>query len=318
MDTERLKQIQSEWLKLTEQASRLSQAGAQLAELERQRNERQQRVTETGAIYRREQDDVDRLEKGGLRAFFLELTGNMEERLTKERREAMAAKCQYDQAVSDLEYLDGRIRELRGQQETLKHVRQRLEQLSGEKAELLKQMGGQIGEQLMELDKRQAELEHQLREVREALFAGRRAETAIEQVVNSLDSAESWGMWDMLGGGMISTAIKHGHMDDAQDGLREVQQALSDFRTELADVGNIQIPDLSIGSFATFADYFFDGIFVDWYVQSNIHDAQRGVSEVQGKVQAAVRTLAAAENSLDLELEGVKARRSGLVDSFRP
>ena len=318
MDTERLKQIQSEWVKLTEQASRLSQAGAQLAELERQRDERQQRVTETGAIYRREQDDVDRLEKGGLRAFFIELTGNMEERLTKERREAMAAKCQYDQAVSDLEYLDGRIRELRDQLETLKQVRQRLEQLSREKEALLRQMGGQIGEQLMELDKRQAELEHQLREVREALFAGRRAETAIEQVVNSLDSAESWGMWDMLGGGMISTAIKHGHMDDAQDGLRVVQRALSDFRTELADVGNIQIPDISIGSFATFADYFFDGLFVDWYVQSNIHDAQRGVAEVQGKVQAAVHTLAAAENSLDLELEGVKARRSGLVDSFRP
>ena len=318
MDTERLKQIQSEWVKLTEQASRLSRASAQLTELERQRNERQQRVTETGAIYRREQDDVDRLEKGGLRAFFIELTGNMEERLTKERREAMAAKCQYDQAVSDLEYLDGRIRELRDQLETLKQVRQRLEQLSKEKEALLRQMGGQIGEQLMELDKRQAELEHQLREVREALFAGRRAETAIEQVLNSLDSAEGWGMWDMLGGGMISTAIKHGHMDDAQDGLRVVQRALSDFRTELADVGNIQIPDLSIGSFATFADYFFDGIFVDWYVQSNIHDAQRGVAEVQGKVQAAVHTLASAENSLDLELEGVKARRSGLVDSFRP
>lgn len=318
MDTERLKQIQSEWVKLTEQASRLSRASAQLTELERQRNERQQRVTETGAIYRREQDDVDRLEKGGLRAFFIELTGNMEERLTKERREAMAAKCQYDQAVSDLEYLDGRIRELRDQLETLKQVRQRLEQLSKEKEALLRQMGGQIGEQLMELDKRQAELEHQLREVREALFAGRRAETAIEQVVNSLDSAEGWGMWDMLGGGMISTAIKHGHMDDAQDGLRVVQRALSDFRTELADVGNIQIPDLSIGSFATFADYFFDGIFVDWYVQSNIHDAQRGVAEVQGKVQAAVHTLASAENSLDLELEEVKARRSGLVDSFRP
>ena len=313
----RLEKINRTWTELTEQASRLSRAGAQLAELERQRNERQQRVAETGAIYRKEQDDVDKLEQGGLRAFFIGLTGNMEERLTKERREAMAAKYQYDQAMSDLEYLDGKIRELRGQQEELKQVQQRLEALSQAKAKLLKELGGETGEQLLEMDRRQAELEHQLREVREALFAGRRAETAIEQVVNSLDSAEGWGMWDMLGGGLLSTAIKHGHMDDAQDGLREVQRALSDFRTELADVGNIQIPDISIGSFATFADYFFDGIFVDWYVQSNIHDAQRGVSEVQGKVQAAVHTLEAAEDSLDLELEGLKARRSALLDSVQ-
>lgn len=101
------------------------------------------------------------------------------------------------------------------------------------------------------------------------------------------------------------------------DGLRQVQRALSDFRTELADVGDIQIPDISIGSFATFADYFFDGIFVDWYVQSNIHDAQNGVSEVHMKVTNALYILEQAENNLDLELEGLKARRSALLDSVQ-
>ena len=313
----RLEKLNETWKELTEQASRLSRPAAQLKELECQYAERQQRVEETGAIYRKEQDDVDKLEQGGLRAFFIGLTGNMEERLSKERREAMAAKCQYDQAMSDLEYLDGKIRELRGQQEELKQVQQRLEALSQAKAKLLKELGGETGEQLMEMDRRQAELEHQLREVREALFAGRRAETCLSQVLDSLDSAEGWGMWDMFGGGMISTMMKHERIDDAQDGLRQVQRALSDFRTELADVGNIQIPDISIGSFATFADYFFDGIFVDWYVQSNIHDAQNGVSEVHMKVTNALYILEQAENNLDLELEGLKARRSALLDSVQ-
>lgn len=315
---ERLKRLNQEWKDLTAQASRLSQVSAQLEDVERQRAERQRRVDETGRSYRREQDDVDKLEKGGIRTFLLSLTGDKEERLTKERREAMAAKCQYDQAVSDLEYLDGKILELRRQKENLEHVRQQLEKLNEVKAELLKQMGGQIGEQLMELDRRQSELEHQLREVREAISAGRRAETCISQVLNSLDSAENWGVWDMLGGGVISTAIKHGHIDDAQDGLRQAQRALSDFQTELVDVGDIQVPNVEIGSFATFADYFFDGLFVDWYVQSGIHEAQNGVSEVHGKVLAALHTLEEAERNLDLELEGVKARRSSLVDSVQP
>ena len=117
----RLEKLNETWKELTEQASRLSRAAAQLKELESQYAEREGRVAETGAIYRKEQDDVDKLEQGGLRAFFIGLTGNMEERLSKERREAMAAKCQYDQAVSDLEYLDGRIRELRDQLDTLRH-----------------------------------------------------------------------------------------------------------------------------------------------------------------------------------------------------
>ena len=311
---QRLEHINKTWKELTDQASRLSQAEAQQRELERQYAERQARVAETGAIYRKEQDDVDKLEKGGLRSFLLHLTGDKEERLSKERREAMAAKCQYDQALSDLEYLDNRLRELRGQRETLKQVRQRLDQLSREKAELLKELGGETGEQLMALDRQQAELEHQLREVREALSAGKRAETGLSQVLDSLDSARDWGVWDMVGGGLLSTAMKHERLDDAQDGLRQVQRALSDFRTELADVGNIQVPDVEIGSFATFADYFFDSIFVDWYVQSNIQDAQDGVSEVHCKVLSALHVLEQEERRLQGELAVVENQRDRLLE----
>ena len=311
---QRLENINRTWKELTDQASQLSRASAQLKELEGQYAERKARVEETGAIYRKEQDDVDKLEQGGLRAFFASLAGDKEERLSKERREALAAKCQYDQAMSDLEYLENKIRELRRQQEELKQVRQKLDTLSQIKAKLLKELGGETGEQLMELDQQQAELEHQLREVREALSAGKRAETALSQVLDSLDSARDWGVWDMVGGGMISTMMKHERIGDVRDGLRQVQRALSDFRTELADVGNIQVPDVEIGSFATFADYFFDNIFVDWYVQSNIHDAQNGVSEVHMKVLSALHTLEQAELNLDVELEGLKVRRSALLD----
>ena len=147
----RLEKINRTWVELTEQASRLSRAAAQLQELQRQHAERQRRVEETAARYRKEQDDVDKLEQGGLRAFFIGLAGDKEERLTKERREALAAKCQYDQALSDLEYLDGKIRELRGRQEELKQIQQRLEALSQAKAKLLKELGGEPGEQLMEI-----------------------------------------------------------------------------------------------------------------------------------------------------------------------
>lgn len=312
---QRLKQLNEELGRLTEQASQLRRNAARRAELERQHAERKARVAETGAVYRKEQDDVDKLEKGGLRALLLSLTGDKEERLSRERREALAAKCQYDQALEDLDYLEGRLRALRGEQEVLRGVQRRLEELSREKAELLKQLGGRTGEELMELDRRQAELESQLREVNEAVSAGEWANSCLEQVMGSLDSAEGWGVWDMLGGGLIATAVKHSHLDDAQDGLRQVQRALSDFRTELADVGDLRAPDIQIGSFATFADYFFDGLFADWYVQSGIHDAQGGVTEVRGKVLDVLRALGEARRALERELEQTEAARQRLLDS---
>ena len=309
----RLEQINQQWRELSAQAARLGQVTAQLEDLDRQRAERQARVEETAGIYRREQEDVDRLEAGGLRAFLLNLSGDREERLNRERREALAAKCQYDQAVSDLAYLDGRIRDLLAEKERLQDAQRQLEALTAEKAELLKALGGETGQALMDLDRRQAGLEHRLKEVDEALSAGERAEACLGEVLSSLGSARDWGVWDMVGGGLLSTAIKHGHMDDARSGLLRVQRALSDFRTELADVGNIQVPGLAVGEFATFADYIFDGLFVDLYVQSGIRKTQEGVSEVHVRVLAALSQLRQTRAELEGELAGVSACRADLL-----
>lgn len=311
----RLEQIDQQWRELAARAGRLGQVTAQLEELGRQRTERQARVEETARIYRREQEDVDRLEAGGLRALLLSLSGDKEERLSRERREALAAKYQYDQAVSDLEYLDGKARELLAEKDRLQEAQRQLEALSGEKAQLLKALGGETGRALMDLDRRKADLERRLREVDEALSAGERAEVCLGEVLGSLDSARDWGVWDMVGGGLLSTAIKHGHMDDARSGLLRVQRALSDFRTELADVGDIQVPGLAVGEFATFADYVFDGFFVDLYVQSGIRKTQEGVSEVHVRVLGALRQLRQTRAELEGELEGVSARRAELLSA---
>ena len=240
---------------------------AQWKDLQDQRAERDRRVMETGRVFRKEQDDVDRLEKGGLRALLLSLTGDREVRLSKERREALAAKLQYDQAQRDLEDLDGRIGVLLREKDGLRIDRIRRDALLEEKGELLKALGGETGARLARLDQQLDELEHQRREVGEAISAGRTAESALSAVLNSLDSAEDWGTWDMLGGGLFTTMAKHGHNDDARAGIDHAQRALSRFRTELADVRDMELPQVQVGEFATFADYFFDGIFVDWYIQ---------------------------------------------------
>ena len=239
---ERLNEINRELKELNEALARQGRMEAQWKDLQDQRAERDRRVMETGRVFRKEQDDVDRLEKGGLRALLLSLTGDREVRLSKERREALAAKLQYDQAQRDLEDLDGRIGVLLREKDGLRIDRIRRDALLEEKGELLKALGGETGARLARLDQQLDELEHQRREVGEAISAGRTAESALSAVLNSLDSAEDWGTWDMLGGGLLTTMAKHGHLDDAQAGIGWAQQCLSRFRTELADVRDMELP----------------------------------------------------------------------------
>ena len=39
---------------------------------------------------------------------------------------------------------------------------------------------------------------------------------SLDSVLSSLESAEGWGTWDLLGGGLISDLAKHSHIDDAK------------------------------------------------------------------------------------------------------
>ncbi len=108
------------------------------------------------------------------------------------------------------------------------------------------------------------------REVREARDAGVRALNSLRRAQQLLQKARNWGYLDILGGGLISSMIKHSRISEAQDSIRQAQCDLDAFRRELAD---IRVPDLEIGGFLTFADFFFDGFLADFMVQSKIHEA---------------------------------------------
>ena len=312
---QRLYEIDQAIEALTAAQARRKQLDAQIEELHRQRGERQAKVDETAQSFRKEQDDVDKLEKGGVHAFLLTLIGHKEERLDKERREALAAKLQYDQARSDLEYLENKFNGLIRERDGLQDAPEQLEALWTEKAELVKAMGGQTGARLVELDRQLSGVTHQQKELNEAISAGQNVKRLLGYVQDDLDAARGFGTWDMLGGGLIVNMAKHDYLDSAQSSIRAAQRALCDFRTELADISDIQVPNIQIGPFATFADYFFDDIFSDWFVQSGIKKAQERVSEIRMKLTAALRDLEAASQDLNDQQASLKREREELLDS---
>lgn len=146
--------------------------------------------------------------------------------------------------------------------------------------------------------------ENKMREINEARNAGREALYSLQQAEKKLDSARGWGIWDMLGGGMISTMVKHSKINDASNLMEEAQQKLFDFQRELQDV---QVPArfrVEIGDFLTFADFFFDGLIADWMVQSRIGEAREQVGKAIEKVRQVLRTLddmAEAEEAIDMD-----------------
>ncbi len=108
-----------------------------------------------------------------------------------------------------------------------------------------------------------------------AIDKGEKAKACLEEALDALDSASNWGLLDIFGGGMFTTFVKHSNIDRARDYIYQRREYLREFKRELDGIENINI---DIGSFLTFADFFWDGLFADILVQSRINDARRRIS----------------------------------------
>ena len=123
------------------------------------------------------------------------------------------------------------------------------------------------------------------REVREAVQAGEEALAGIQKAREELGSAKNWGIFDMLGGGMISSMVKHSRMDDASEDMEEAKRKLAAFERELKDISISADLSVEMGSFLRFVDTFMDNLFVDFMVQSRIDDAIAGLDDVSDRVR---------------------------------
>ena len=129
------------------------------------------------------------------------------------------------------------------------------------------------------------------REMKEALDAGERALSSLRKAQGKLNSAGNWGLFDMFGGGLFSTIMKRSKMDDAQQLMEAAKSDLKRFQRELKDV-NIPLDlRMEVGSFLSFADFFFDGFVADYLVQSKISEAKEQVSDAIIRVEQILNEL---------------------------
>ena len=129
------------------------------------------------------------------------------------------------------------------------------------------------------------------REVNEAIQAGNQALRSLRQAREKLNSAGNWGIVDLLGGGFISTFVKHSRMEDANELIQQARNDLRWFQRELMDVDAVADLHIETRDFLSFADYFFDGLIADWLVQSRINDAKHQVDSAIRKVEEILRRL---------------------------
>lgn len=135
---------------------------------------------------------------------------------------------------------------------------------------------------------------NRVKEIDEAIAAGQDALAALEDAADSLDSAKRWGVVDILGGGLLTSVVKHARLGDANRSLAEARAAIARFTNELADVRELAALNANVSSWNAFFDIACDNWLADILVQKEISDAADRVDEAIEKVNEVLRRLEAA------------------------
>lgn len=295
------------------QMARARQLEAMRQELHGQRDALSEQVRDLETVKLEEQADVDRLEGRSLAAFFYAVIGKLDEHLNQERREAYAARVKYDAAARELDGVDRDLLRYESELSSLQGCESRYEATLKEKAAAVKAAGGRDGAEILRLEERAAFLESQKKELWEAISAGNAALDTTRQVLSSLDSAEGWGTWDLLGGGLIADLAKHSRLDEAQSMVEHLQSQLRRFKTELADVTIQADMQVNVDGFLRFADYFFDGLFADWAVLDKISQSKSQVQDTKSQIESVLSQLNDMAQAVDQEQAQIKDRIDTLV-----
>lgn len=266
-------------------------------------------------ILHKEKRDVEKLEALSLTGLFYSILRSKEEQLDKERQEYLAAKLKYDESCNSIKYIEEEISSYEEELRKYLGLDEEYKNLLKEKRYLILNKSDENSRKLADKLDRVTDLELNAKEINEAINAGNIAMKALKQLTDTLESARSWGQWDMFGGGLLATAAKHSRIDDAKRQVNEVQRLIRIFNKELLDVNISTDIKINIGSFDTFADYFFDGLISDWIVQSKINDSLNNVNNVSRNLNKTLSTLTKELHDLNLKLEGLQKEIHNLIEN---
>lgn len=273
-------------VELKHKLHKIESAKRYIIEIGNRIKENEEKLEKAEEQLRKENKDVEKLKSASLTNVIAWFKKDKEERLSKEENEAMRAAVYVKQLEEEHRSL---IREHTMYSELLTQEAFVLEQL--EKLQLEAMSSSAEKRELLTLRSQVEEEELLLKELEEAIEAGYDVLAKLDTVLKELSSAQGWGMYDIVAGGMVSSLVKHSHIDKAQERLADLQNDILRFQKEVQDVSEIASIQIAISTGMRFIDVGFDNAFVDFMVQSKINASIEHVQLIHDKIMTVQKEL---------------------------
>ncbi|PYZ95114.1 hypothetical protein CR194_06260 [Salipaludibacillus keqinensis] len=309
-----MKSLNEEIVEMKEKMRREKKWKEHTERLHTQVNSKEKKVLHLEEKLIAEKEDVEKLQGFSLSNVLATIAGNKQEKLNTYEKEVIIAKLQYQEAYKMLEELQQELADYESHITSLGDMAKDYNSLLERKEQLIHDSESIWSEELYDITDKEAELLGAVQEFDEAIEAGTIAKRALNEAGTSFDRAKGWSTFDIFGGGLITTAVKHSHLDSAKKTVHTAEKRLRQFQDELIDIQNHMKVDLEIGELLTFADYFFDGIIVNWMVHDKISQAASQIEETNQLVSQTLDQLQSDQKEMNHKLRELSLKRIKLIE----
>ena len=265
-------------------------------------------------IMEKEQLDVEKMSQTSLKTLFYKCLGTHDKQVAKEKEEALAAALKYESCKKSVDELTDKLSQLTKRHYEMSKVQDKLDALYEEKRRVMASFNMPEYAKIGQLEKEMSFIRREIKELKEAITPGNMAINTLNEAIELLDSAGDWGTWDLLGGGLVADMMKHDKIDKAKQAILNAQTYVQRLQVELQDVNMSLDGSIQITGGAVFADFFFDGLIADWYMQSKISQSRENVVATCGKIRKIVSTLSTQLNHKEKDLEAKEREIKRIIE----
>jgi hypothetical protein len=283
--------------------------------LQQRLSEEVKALGEVQKALKKEEKDVEKLEKTSVRSLFHKMLGDREKQIENERQQYLQVALRYNELSKSIDLIQYELHILEKKLLDFDRLKLEYRNLMILREKELMQDDPDIGPELILLHK-QIDRGHILKkDIQEAIRAGREAERILLAMDKELQAARNWGYHDTAGGRGASSYMKHRSIDRAKDLSYRARHALLLFRRELEEIfedARIRI-NINMDGFNSFTDIFFDNLISDWIIQQRIGRAMRDVRQVRHQVKTTLQQLAREKPRLEKEMLALEKKRESMI-----
>lgn len=295
-----------EFMKLEEEKNNFRKLQSKLSNLEKEISITKDKYTTLKSSLSKEKNDVDKLESISLSYILHKLKGNINEQLSKEKYEYLEAQAKFIEVKAYLNRLISSKESLNKEICDIGNIQIKYNDLLEKASHYMSQLNNEQSQEISKLKEHINKLHLEKKEIQEAIKEGENLLPIVDNALSSLNSAKSWGVYDMMGGDFIATMGKRAKMNDAADSINSIKVVLNRYNSELNDLSKDINVSLDLDGFSGAMDYLFDNFFTDYIIQNKIESALRSAKVLRHKVLEIQKNLKSQLINIDFSINSLK------------